>query len=159
MYVKSLAEIVTWFFALDHTHNSRWLSVHIRDMMILSEKQPGVLAEFKAGKFVNYKTSNKFSAMAIDQCHEQNNAFFIGSGGAIGLIEIPAALRGWTVVGPKIVRITKEFEGNRGHSVTANQQHHDQQPGVQQNFLKDVTSLVTTIDDMGNPSLKKAMIS
>ena len=66
MYVESLAEIVIWFFALDHTHYSRWLSVHIRDMMMLSEKQPGVLAEFKAGKFVICKTSNKFSAMAID---------------------------------------------------------------------------------------------
>ena len=38
MYVESLAEIVTWFFALDHTHYSRWLSVHIRDMMMLSKK-------------------------------------------------------------------------------------------------------------------------
>ena len=34
-HVESLAEIVTWFFALDHTHYSRWLSVHIRDMMML----------------------------------------------------------------------------------------------------------------------------
>ena len=56
----------------------------------------------------------------------------------------------------KLVRITKEFEGDRGHSVTANQQHHDQQPGVQQNFLKDVTSLVTVIDDMGNLFLEKS---
>ena len=71
MYAESLTEIVTWLFALDHTHYSRWLSVHIRDMMMLSEKQPGVMAEFKAGKFVIYKTSNKFSAMAINQCHEQ----------------------------------------------------------------------------------------
>ena len=57
---------------------------------------------------------------------------------------------------PKIVRITKEFEDDRGHSITANQQHHDQQPGVQQNFLKDVESLVTVINDMGNPLLEKS---
>ena len=59
------------------------------------------------------------------------------------------------MVGPEIVRITKEFESDRGHSVTANQQHHNQQPGVQQNFLKDVTSLVV-IDDVGNPFLEKS---
>ena len=123
--VESLAEIVAWFFALDHTHYSRWLSVHIRDMMMLSEKQPGVLAEFTAGKFVIYKTSNKFSAMAIDQCHEQNNALVKGSRGTIGLTGNPGALRRWTVVGPEIVRNTEEFEGDRAHSVTANQQHHD----------------------------------
>ena len=80
MHVESLEEIVTWLFAPDHTHYPRWLSVHSRDMMMLSEKQPGVLAEFKAGKFVIYKTSNKFSAMATDQCHEQNNALVKGSG-------------------------------------------------------------------------------
>ena len=60
------------------------------------------------------------------------------------------------MAGRVIVRITKDFEGDRGHSVTANQQHHDQQPGVQQNFLKDVTSLVTVINDMGNPLLEKS---
>ena len=60
------------------------------------------------------------------------------------------------MAGPEIVRITKEFEGDRRHAVTANQQHHDQQPGVQQNFLKDVTSLVTVIDDIGNPFLEKS---
>ena len=43
-----------------------------------------------------------------------------------------------------------------GHFVTAKQQHHDQQPGVQQNFLKDVTSLLTVIDDMGNPFLEES---
>ena len=156
MYVESLAEIVTWFFTLDHTHYSMWLSVPNRDMMMLSEKQLDVLAEFKAGKFVIYKTSNKFSAMAIDQCHEQNNALVKGSGGAIGLTGNPGALRRWTVAEPEIVRITKKFESDRGHSITANQQHHDQQPEVQQNFLKDVTSLVTVIDDMGNPFLEKS---
>ena len=88
--------------------------------------------------------------MAIDQCIVK------GSREAIGLTRNPGVLRRWTVAGPEIVRITKEFEGDRGHSVTANQQHHVQQPGVQQNFLKDVTSLVTVIDDMGNPFLEKS---
>ena len=30
----------------DHTHYSRWLSVHIRDMITLAKKHPDVLAEF-----------------------------------------------------------------------------------------------------------------
>ena len=57
------------------------------------------------------------------------------------------------MAGLEIVRITKEFEGDRGHSVTTNQKH---QPGVQQNFLKDVTSLVTVIDNTGNSFLEKS---
>ena len=73
MYLESISEIAPWMFALDHTHYSRWLPVHIRDMSLLSETHPAILAEFLAGKFVVYKTSNKFSVIAIDQCHEQNN--------------------------------------------------------------------------------------
>jgi len=93
LYLESLSNIAPWMFALDHTHYSRWLPVHIRDMFLLSEKHPAILAEFLAGKFVVYKTSNKFSAMAIDQCHEQNNATIKDSaGGAIGLMTNPGAL-------------------------------------------------------------------
>ena len=33
--------------------------------------------------------------------------------------------------------------------------HHDQQPGLQTAFLKEVRSLVTVVDDMGNPFLEK----
>ena len=74
---------------MDHTHYSRKLSVQIRDVMMLSGEQTGVLAEFKARKLVIYKTSNKFFAMATDQCHKQNNALVKGSGGAIGLTGNP----------------------------------------------------------------------
>ena len=55
-----------WMFALDHTHYSRWQSVHIRDMMALEHRHPDILAEFMAGHFVVRKTTKKFSAMAID---------------------------------------------------------------------------------------------
>ena len=117
LYVQSLTQIMLWMFALDHTHYSRWLSVHIRDMMNLTDKHPDVLAELKSGKFVVHKTSNKVSAMSVDQCHEQNNAVVKGSGGAVGLTGNPEALRRWMVAGPEIARITTKFEEQaiRGH--------------------------------------------
>ena len=80
-------------FALDHTHYCRWLSVHIRDMTSLSVNHPNIHAKFRAGTFVMHKTRNKFSTMAIDQCHEQNNGAIKGSRGAVGLTANPAALR------------------------------------------------------------------
>ncbi len=80
LYIESLSKIIPWMFALNHTHYSRWLPVHIRDMLSLSEKHPEILEEFRAGKFVVHKTSSKFSAMAIDQCHKQNNATVKESG-------------------------------------------------------------------------------
>ena len=156
LYVESLTQIMPWMFALDHTHYSRWLSVHIRDMMTLADRHPAVLAEFMSGHFVVHKTSNQFSAMALDQCHEQNNAMVKGSGGAIGLTGNPGALRRWMVAGPEIARITKEFEEqatNQKHGLS-DSRHHEQQPGVQTAFLKEVKALVTVLEEMGNPFLE-----
>ena len=48
--------------------------------------------------------------MAIDQCHEQNNAIIKGSGGAVGLTDNPPALRRWMVAGPEVARMTAEFK-------------------------------------------------
>ena len=159
LYVQSLAQIVPWMFALDHTHYSRWLSVHIRDMTSLSVKHPNIHAEFRAGKFVVNKTWNKFSAMAIDQCHEQNNGAVKGSGGTVGLTANPAALRCWTVTGPEVARLVAEFEedhvhGGPGAKWNIEGLHHEQQPGVQSAFLKGVQSLTLVLQDMGNPFLE-----
>ena len=144
-------------FALDHIHYSRWLPVHIRDMMSLSEKHPEVLAKFHAGKFVIHKTSKKFSAMAIDQCHEQNNATFKESGGAIGLTTDPVALRRWMVAGPEVARIVTEFEQYAIKAQDASKQlHHEQYLSVQCAFQKDVQSLIAVFEEFGNPFLEKS---
>ena len=147
-----------WMFALDHTHYSRWLSVHIRDMTTLAERHPDVLSEFTSGNFVVHKTSNKLSAIALDQVHEQNNAMVKGSGGAIGLTGNPGALRRWMVAGPEIARITTEFEEQTIHQQGSDTEHrhHDLQPGVQAAFLKDEKALVTVLEDMGNPCLERS---
>ena len=128
-------------------------------MTTLAVKHPDVLAEFMSGNFVVHKTSNKFSAMAIDQCHEQNSATVKGSGGAIVLTGNPGSLRRWMVAGPEIARIATEFEEqaieqNNGSAYTG-QHHHDRQPGVQAAFLRDVTALVKVLEEMGNPFLEQ----
>jgi hypothetical protein len=126
--------------------------------MALSEKHPAVLAEFQAGKFVVNKTSNTFSAMAIDQCHEQNNATIKGSGGAVGLTDNPGALRRWMVAGPEIARMVTEFEDHAiGKRISDDDHgHHEQHSGVQADFLNDVRSLTAVIGEMGNPFLEES---
>jgi len=75
-----------WFFALDRTHYTRWLPVHIRDMECLETEIPATSAEFKNGNLV-VKTNPAFSSLLIDQAHEQSNKIVKGDGGAIGLTE------------------------------------------------------------------------
>ena len=62
-------------------------------MMLLKQLHPDVYTEFLKRKFVVKKSKRAFSAIAIDQAHEQNNASVKGDGGAVGLTENPAVLR------------------------------------------------------------------
>jgi len=100
MYLDALTELVPWFYALDHTNYARWIPVHLRDMAELPKKHPDIYREFSAGHFTVQKTKRVFSAIPIDQAHEQNNACVQGDGGAVGLTDNPSALRRWTVAGP-----------------------------------------------------------
>ena len=54
--------------------------------------------------------TNCFSAMPIDQCHEQNTETAKGTGGAVGLTENPSTFRKWMTAGPEQARFLKEFE-------------------------------------------------
>ena len=97
MYVETLKKMVPWFFIFNHPHYSRWLPVHLRDLEELATKSPALYEEFKKGNFVMRKTDNPFSALAIDQAHEQHNADMKDFGGVIGLTQDPAALRSYYV--------------------------------------------------------------
>ena len=122
-------------------------------MMALSEKHPDIVAEFHAGKVVIH---NKFSAMAIDQCHEQNNATVKESGGAIGLTTDPLALRRWIVAGPEVARIVVEFEEYASIAQEDGKHlHHEQYCSVQRTFQKDVNSLIAVFEEFRNPFLEK----
>ena len=56
-YIKSL---LPWFFALDHTSYSRWLSVLLVDMFQLEEINTDIATVFKNDMFVVNKTRRKF---------------------------------------------------------------------------------------------------
>ena len=63
-------------------------------------KHPDVFAQFLTDNFTVKKTTPVFSAIAIDQVHEQNDATVKGDGGAVCLTENPAALWCWMVRWP-----------------------------------------------------------
>lgn len=81
LYVETLTLFLPWFFALDMTNYARWASVHVRDLANLPEKHPDLYYEFQRGRFVARKSIRPFSAIALDQAHEQVNARLKGDGG------------------------------------------------------------------------------
>ena len=59
----------------------------MRDMAELSFRHPEIEMEFRSGKFTAKKTQNAFSAITLDQCHEQEIAKIKGDGDTVGLTE------------------------------------------------------------------------
>lgn len=78
--------------------------------------------------------------MAMDHNHEQNNTVK-ESGGVIGLISNPGALRRWMVSGPEVARIVTEFENDAFKIPNNDNRHHEQHYGMQAAFHKEVKSL------------------
>jgi len=64
-----MEKLAPLFFAMDHVNYARWISVHIRDMKNLPDS---IRNEFeKQGHWVVSKTNKSFSAIPINQAHEQ----------------------------------------------------------------------------------------
>ena len=53
--------------------------------------------------------------------------------------------------GPETTRMTQEFEESIPSVTKEDQRHHEQAPGVQGSFKKDVASLVSAFEEEGNP--------
>ena len=155
LYKFSISKLLPWLFAFDHFHYARWLSIHLYDMEVLDETDPEVLTEFLInGNFVVSRTRNPFSAMGIDQRHEQLNKDVKGDGGAVGLTENEDMLRRWMVCTPEIARSVAEFEAasvlqeNEHHKEF---HHHEDSRSFQQRFQTHVDDLVNEFVQLGNP--------
>ena len=106
LMVTTLKMLVPLFFALDHQNYARWMPVFIRNM----ERLPYTIQEeFDNGNWTVSRSNRRFSALPIDQAHEQANKPVKGVGGIIGLTENPAMLERWIVTGPEISRVVDEF--------------------------------------------------
>ena len=68
---------------MDHCHYARWLTVHVTELQELSNDSTEIHRALAKGNFVTQKSSCKFSALAHDQIHEQQNAIVKGDGGVI----------------------------------------------------------------------------
>ena len=136
-----------WFFVFDHQNYARWVPVHIRDMKTLPAGITDQLHKF----WVFPKTQNRFSAMPLDQAHEQNNAKVKETRGAIGLTENPVALKRRMVSGPEQSRLLAEFETQYRTELEADGRCHEEGPSRQHSFSGQVIKLCNTIKSMGNP--------
>ena len=157
LYCHALVNIAPLFFAFDHVNYARWATVHLRDLLMLERSHPILFEEFKHGHFTVRKSMHKFSSISLDHAHEQENAKVKGDGGASGLFQDEKALHRWMVGGPELSRLVQEFEivSESAPAKTCTGQH-EQGPTFQSNFKHNVKSLISQIDEMGNPFIEES---
>ncbi|KAJ8353458.1 hypothetical protein SKAU_G00210250 [Synaphobranchus kaupii] len=152
LYCQALSELIPYFFANNNVNYARWLPVHLRDMLTLHQIHPELALEFHNGRFVVHKSSWEFSAMAIDQAHEQANALIKGDGGAVSVTEDSSALRRWMVAGPEVSHLVAQYEAaSEAKDASKHIRHHEQTEQVQRVFFEKADRLYKAMNDMGNP--------
>ena len=144
-YKSTMWSLMKWLFALDHVHYSRWLSIHLFDLVNVEDQYPDVYNEMMKKNFSFLKTGTAYSRIALDQVHEQNNKVIKGVGGASQLLNRSdeSALIRWETCGPDVARIVSEFEdliADYSYSNT-NSKHHEDTPTFREHFINDVKIL------------------
>ena len=148
MFVKSLKILCPWFFTLNHHLYARWVSVHIRDIETLEESGSDLIE----GNFVVTKSRYRFSAIALDQNHEQCNATLKGKGGTIELFQKDETFRRWLATQPKLFELTRDFHEEFGMSNDKlSWLHHEEGKSFQDRFREELDCLVQAFQDRGNP--------
>ena len=156
LFVESLEEMLPFSFALDHLNYARWLSVHLKDLNILSSTNPTIYAAFLEGNFVVTKTSRNLSSIPIDHVQEQNNKLVKEDSGAIGMTENTAELKRWMIWGLEIARIVNEFKENMASCRESKDiyLYHKQTKIFQDKFPQRAVSLYSKMEELENPFLE-----
>ena len=121
-------------------------------MMTLGGATPQNCRSFPCWEVCCAQIRQRFSAIAIDQAHEEANAVIKGDGGAAGITEGPSALRKWMVAGPAVSQLVAQYEGSSElRDMLKQTKHLGQTPTDQKRFLEKVLTLTNTLEEMGNP--------
>jgi hypothetical protein len=119
-------------------------TVHFFDLLSLEYTSPDIYKFFQ-GNFAFQRTNSKFSKMAPDQLHEQNNEKIKGAGGAVHLVnrEDESGLLKWELCGPELVRMVGEFEQftPTGDTSSEPKKHHEDNLSYQKKFFNDVQNV------------------
>ena len=112
LYILALRKTIKWYFIFNKFNYSRWLSVHLFDLMTVETMFPYIYENVNKGLSTFQKLENQFFQMALDQLQEQNNRIIKSCGGVTDLVNKAeeSAFIQWEMSGPDVSRIISEFE-------------------------------------------------
>ena len=86
LLIHDMKNLMKWVFSFDHYNYARWATVHLFDLVTLHWTCPNVYAQFLKENFSFQKSNRRFSKMALDQVHQENNGKIKGTSGATHLL-------------------------------------------------------------------------
>ena len=96
------------------------------------------------------QTNRKFSAIGIDQAHEQCNKVVKTAGRATRILENENALVVWSNANPVIGDLLEKFP-ERYQTKTTSNEHHENTNAHKKRFRKDIDKLVASFGNFLNP--------
>ncbi|MES9879449.1 MAG: hypothetical protein ABW185_01030 [Sedimenticola sp.] len=155
LYVQVIDELCGWVFRFDQTNYSRWLPIHVKDMIELEWKHPEILKEFRKGNFAVQKSQKKFSLIPKDHSHEQTTKTFKSASGVSNLYDTPDTMDEHIMAFPEKLQAITEFEEAAGITGADNIhiEHHEEGHSIQVRFTKDVQSVIEVLRRQGSPFL------
>ena len=149
LYLLSSKSLVKWFFALDHYNYACWLSVHLFDLLSRENSLPDIYQNFKDGYFSFEKSNRKFSSIALDQVHEQNNAVLKSVAGVTHILnrQDESALLRWELCShdlAKYLKDSKDVCSQTNVSIchqSTTEHHHEDTVAFKDRFINDLQQL------------------
>ena len=75
-----------WVFSFDYCNYAQWATVYLFDLMTLHLTCPDVYAQFLKRNLSFQKSNRRFSKLALDKVHEENNEKIKRASGAMHLL-------------------------------------------------------------------------
>ena len=137
LFVQCLDEIVDWCHALDQTQYSRWVPVHVKDLVELPKKHPEIFKEFMKGKFVVQRGTKRFSQMAKDQSYEQTVKLVKSDTGIGNIFDKKDRMDTHIMALPEKLKAIAQFEEftDISFDTSKNTNHHDESVAFQKQFF------------------------
>ena len=131
----TLKKVLELRFALDHNNYVRWLSVFVQDLEVAYGDNPELFSQLSSHLSVT-TTNAKFSRIAYDHKHENNNKCIKSTSGCINLLnkEDKSYLRKLEICLPEILPYMESCEGK----VMKNHKHEKEMPSFSISYLTDV---------------------
>ena len=129
-------------FALDHNNYVQWLSVFVQDLEVAYGDNPELFSQLSSHLSVT-TTNAKFSRIAYDHKHENNNKCIMSTSGCINLVnkEDKSYLRKLEICLPVILPYMESCEGK----VMKNHKHEKEMLSFSISYLTDVKRVSSKI--------------